>query len=65
MVQSLSREDLLEEGVATTPVFLPGESHGQKRLTGYSPYGCKKSDTNEATKHTHTYKINNQQAPTV
>ena len=24
-----------------TPVFLPGESHGQRSLTGYSPWGCK------------------------
>ena len=24
-----------------TPVFLPGESHGQKRLAGYSLRGCK------------------------
>ena len=23
------------------PLFLPGESHGQKRLAGYSPYGCR------------------------
>ena len=22
-----------------TPVFLPGKSHGQKRLSGYSPWG--------------------------
>ena len=22
-----------------TPVFLPGKSHGQKSLTGYSPWG--------------------------
>ena len=36
-VQSLSPEDLLEEEMATTPVFLPGESHGQKSLAGYSP----------------------------
>ena len=27
-----------------TPVFLPGESHGQKSLVGYSPWGCKESD---------------------
>ena len=27
---SLCREDPLEEGMATTPVFLPGESHGQR-----------------------------------
>ena len=25
----------------STPVFLPGESHGQRILTGYSPWGCK------------------------
>ena len=31
------------------PVFLPGESHGQRSLVGYSPWGRKESDTNEAT----------------
>ena len=31
------------------PVFLPGESHGQRNLVGYSPWGCKESDTTEAT----------------
>ena len=30
-----------------TPVFLPGESHGQRRLVGYSLWGRKKSDTVE------------------
>jgi len=30
-----------------TPVFLPGESHGQRSLAGYSPRGCKGSDTTE------------------
>ena len=30
-----------------TPVFLPGESHGQRSLVGYSPRGCKESDTTE------------------
>ena len=34
-----------------TPVFLPGESHGQKSLAGYSPRGCKEVDTKEATQH--------------
>ena len=24
-----------------TPVFLPGESHGQRSLVGHSPWGCK------------------------
>ena len=30
-----------------TPVFLPGESHGQRSLVSYSPCGCKESDTTE------------------
>ena len=24
-----------------SPVFLPGESHGQRSLVGYNPWGCK------------------------
>ena len=28
-------------------VFLPGKSHGQKSLAGYSPWGHKESDTIE------------------
>ena len=28
-----------------TPVFLPGESHGQRSLMGYSPWGPEESDT--------------------
>ena len=32
-----------------TPVFLPGESHGQRSLEGYSPWGCKELDTTKAT----------------
>ena len=30
-----------------TPVFLPGESHGQKSLAGYSPWDRKESDMTE------------------
>ena len=30
-----------------TPVFLPGESHGQRSLAGHSPSGCKEYDTIE------------------
>ena len=33
------------------PVFLPGESHGQRSLVGYGPQGHKESDTAEATYH--------------
>ena len=34
-----------------TPVFLPGESHGQRGLTGYSPWGHKELDTTERLTH--------------
>ena len=30
-----------------TPVFLPGKSHGQRSLAGYSPWSHKESDTTE------------------
>ena len=30
-----------------TPVFLPGESHGQRGLVGYSPWGHKELDMTE------------------
>ena len=43
-----------EEGTAT-PVFLPGESHGQRSLESYNPWGCKESDTtDQLNMHTHT-----------
>ena len=32
-----------------TPVFLPGESHGQRSLAGCSPWGCKRIGHNLAT----------------
>ena len=56
-VQSLGQEDPLEKEMAThssilffffsTPVFLPGKSHGQKSLVDYSPRDRKESDTTE------------------
>ena len=36
-----------------TPVFSPGEFHGQRSLAGCSPWGCNKSDTTEAAWHAH------------
>ena len=36
-----------------TPVFLPGESHGQRSLVCYSPLGHKQSNTTEQLTHTH------------
>ena len=38
-------------GWQPTPVFLPGESHGQRGLAGYSPWDCKELSM---TEHTHT-----------
>ena len=38
-VPSLDQEDPLEKAMANTPVFLPGQSHGQRSLAGYSPWG--------------------------
>ena len=35
-----------------TPVFLSGESRGQRSLVGYSLKGCKESNMAEVTKHT-------------
>ena len=40
-----------------TPVFLPGESHGQRSLAGCSPWGGKESDTTEQPSTTTTHKI--------
>ena len=40
-VQPLGGGDPLEKGMATTPVSLPGKSHGQRSLVGYSPWGHK------------------------
>ena len=34
-------------------IFLPGKSHGQRSLVGYSPWGGKESDL--VTEHTHTH----------
>ena len=53
-VQSLSQNHPWRREWLPSPVFLPGESRGQRSLTGYSPWGCKESDTTEATEHTHT-----------
>ena len=31
----------------STPALFPGKSHGQRILIGYSPWGCKESNTTE------------------
>ena len=52
-VRSLDREIPCRRALYLTPVFLPGESHGQRSLAGYNPLGRKESDMTEATEHMH------------
>ena len=40
-------------GWQPTPVFLPGKSHGQRSLVGYSPWGHKRVRHDLVTKHHH------------
>ena len=56
-VQTLGWEDALEKipwrrAWQPTPIFLPGECHGQRSLVSYSPWGHKESDTTEWLTHT-------------
>ena len=41
----------LEKEWQSTMAFLPGEFHGQRSLTSYSPWGYKESDTTEQRTH--------------
>ena len=43
-VWSLGQEDSFEREWLPTPVFLPGEFHGQRSLVGCSPWGHKELD---------------------
>ena len=54
VVRSLGWEDPLEEEMATCSSLLPGKSHVQRSLVGYSPWGCKTVGATEYT-HTHTH----------
>ena len=46
-VPSLIRKTPWRRTWQPTPALLPGESHGQRSLAGYSPQGHKESDTTE------------------
>ena len=55
-IQFLCQEDPLEGSAwQPTPVFLPGEAHGQRSLAGRSPLDRKVSDMTEATLHALTH----------
>ena len=43
------KQALSEKAMATIPVLLPGKSHGQRSLVGYSPWGRKELDMTEVT----------------
>ena len=44
-ILGLGRSPGGERAWQPTPVFLPGESHGQRSLVGYNPWSHKESDT--------------------
>ena len=50
-------KDWRQEEKGTTPVFLPGESHGQRSLASYSPWDHKESDIIAQLTHTYIYII--------
>ena len=63
-VWSLGWEDPLEKGRSPgggkwipTPVFWPGEFHGQRSVAGYSSWGIKESDKTEQLSLTHSFKF--------
>ena len=52
-VRSLGKEDSWRKWLLTS-ICLPEESHEQRSLAGYSPWGCKESDrTERLSMHTH------------
>ena len=59
-VQSLGREDPLEEDMATQSSIHLENPHGQRSLVGYGPQDCKGWDRTEQTKNSkrENYKIN-------
>ena len=51
-VRSLGGEDPLEKVIVKCSIlsgtaFLPEKFHGQRSLSGYSPWGCKELDNNK------------------
>ena len=46
-IRSLGWKILWRRKWQPTPVFLPEELHGQRRLAGYSPWGGKESDVTD------------------
>ena len=53
-VQSLGQKISWRRKWQPTPVFVPGKSHGQRSLAGYSSWDCKELDTTEQLSTTTT-----------
>ena len=53
---SLGQEELLERQWQPAPGFLPGKSHGQRSLVGYSLQGCKRVRHDLETKQPRFFK---------
>ena len=54
-ILSLGREDPLEEEMATHSSILAWRIPWMRSLVGYSPWGCKESDTTERLTHTQSF----------
>ena len=50
--------------MATHSIILAGESHGQRSLAGYSPWGHKQSDTTERLSTANIYSLKTEKIPT-
>ena len=55
-VQSLGWEYPLKKGIASIPVFLPGEFGELRSLASYNPWSCKEWDMTRRLTHTHTHR---------
>ena len=51
-VQSLGQEDPWRRTWQPSPVLLPGESHGERSLAGYSPWGRTETGMTEGAEPT-------------
>ena len=54
-VPSLGQEDPWRRKWQPIPVFLPGKSHVQRSLAGYSPWGCKRIGHDLGNKQLYTH----------
>ena len=56
-VYSLGQQDPWRRKWQSTPVFLPGDFHGQKSLMDYSPWGYQELEITERLTHNTQWRI--------